>query len=90
MVFDCLTEFIVGGIWGVRVKGRPKSKDSMTNIFFYAGLEGFGDLHLATEFDKDVLRPRNVVDKRGLKISRWKDRHIISASFRLRSRMDQK
>jgi hypothetical protein len=90
MVFDCLMEFIVGGNWGVRVKGRPKNKDSMTNIFFYAGLEGFGDLHLTTEFDKDVHRPGNIFDKRGLKISRWKEQQIISVSFRLRSRMDLK
>jgi hypothetical protein len=54
MVFDCFAELIVGGNWGVRVKGRPKNQESMTNIFFYTGLEGFGDLHLATEFDKQV------------------------------------
>lgn len=46
---------ISGGNWGVRIKGRPKDKDSVTNIWFYAGLEGFGDLHLATKFEKDVL-----------------------------------
>jgi hypothetical protein len=82
MVFDCLTGLIVGGNWGVRVKGRPKNEDSVTNIFFYAGLEGFGDLHLATEFDKYVHRPRNIVDNRGLKIFGWKDQHIISVTFR--------
>ncbi len=45
----------LGGNWGVRIKGRPKDKDSVTNIWFYAGLEGFGELQLATPFDKDVL-----------------------------------
>jgi mannosyl-oligosaccharide glucosidase len=44
-----------GGNWGVRIKGRTKTPEILTNIFFYAGLEGFGDLHLTNEFSDDVL-----------------------------------
>lgn len=44
----------VGGNWGVRIKGRPQSQQSVTNIFFYAGLEGFGELQLANPFDSEV------------------------------------
>src|SRR5271154_2365245 len=47
-------ELIVGGNWGVRIKGRPHSQESVTNIFFYAGLEGFGELQLSTPFDVEV------------------------------------
>jgi hypothetical protein len=43
-----------GGNWGVRVKGRPQGPDIVTNIYFYAGLEGFGELQLATEFNHQV------------------------------------
>jgi len=50
-----LRKLISGGNWGVRIKGRPKDKDSVTTLWFYAGLEGFGDLHLATKFENDVL-----------------------------------
>jgi Glycosyl hydrolase family 63 N-terminal domain len=45
---------MAGGNWGVRIKGRPQSQESITNIYFYAGLEGFGELQLANEFDQDV------------------------------------
>ena len=54
-------ELISGGNWGVRIKGRPKDRDSVTTIWFYAGLEGFGDLHLATEFDKDVVHGNGIL-----------------------------
>jgi hypothetical protein len=56
---------MVGGNWGVRIKGRPTTKDAVTNIYFYAGLEGLGELQLSTEFRKDVLRPSSkVTDER--------------------------
>jgi len=58
---------IVGGNWGVRVKGRPQSQETVTNIYFYAGLEGFGELQLATEFNAEVpYRFENWVDRRVL------------------------
>src|SRR5271170_7547390 len=47
-------ELIVGGNWAVRIKGRPQSQESVTNIFFYAGLEGFGELQLSTPFNSEV------------------------------------
>ena len=50
-----LRKLISGGNWGVRIKGRPKDKDSVTTLWFYAGLEGFGDLHLATKLENDVV-----------------------------------
>jgi Glycosyl hydrolase family 63 N-terminal domain len=45
---------VVGGDWGVRVKGRPESAKTVTNIYFYAGLEGFGELQLSTPFSSEV------------------------------------
>ena len=54
MVRQLLIEANVGGNWGVRIKGRPKSQETITNIFFYAGLEGFGELQLTNEFNQDV------------------------------------
>jgi Glycosyl hydrolase family 63 N-terminal domain len=45
----------LGGNWGVRIKGRPKNKQSITTIFFYAGLSGIGDLHLDTPFNSQVI-----------------------------------
>jgi hypothetical protein len=38
----------------VRIKGRTESPETLTNIYFYAGLEGQGDIQLATEFHDDV------------------------------------
>jgi hypothetical protein len=55
---------MVGGNWGVRIKGRPKNQKSVTNIFFYAGLEGFGELQLTTEFSQDVSPSRDDADSR--------------------------
>jgi hypothetical protein len=46
---------IVGGNWGVRIKGRPKTQETITNLFFYAGLEGLGELQLSTPFNEDVF-----------------------------------
>jgi hypothetical protein len=43
------------------VKEGTEDRDSVTTIWFYAGLEGFGDLHLATEFDKDVVRGNGIL-----------------------------
>lgn len=45
---------MIGGNWGVRVKGRTQSPETVTNIYFYAGLEGFGELQLATELNPEV------------------------------------
>ena len=51
----------------MRVKGRPQSQETVTNIYFYAGLEGFGELQLATEFNAEVpYRFENWVDRRVL------------------------
>ncbi|RPB25421.1 mannosyl-oligosaccharide glucosidase [Terfezia boudieri ATCC MYA-4762] len=41
-----------GGHWGVRVKGTPRRdapKDVTTALWFYAGLEGEGDINLVNE-----------------------------------------
>lgn len=46
---------MIGGNWGVRVKGRTESPQTLTNIYFYAGLEGFGELRLTSEFSDDVF-----------------------------------
>ena len=59
MGLDLETEFVKvpganGGNWGVRVRGRTKSPDVITNIYFYAGLEGLGNIHLANSFEPDV------------------------------------
>ena len=79
----------LGGNWGVRIKGRPKNRDSITNIFFYAGLEGFGDLHLANKFSPDVTSPLTRIDDRASRrILSWKDQLINSATLQLRSQKD--
>jgi hypothetical protein len=55
VVCSCCIRIEVGGNWGVRVRGRAQDPQSVTNIYFYAGLEGFGDLRLGSPFNKEVL-----------------------------------
>ena len=65
--FRLRLRLMIGGNWGVRIKGRPKSQESITNIFFYAGLEGFGELQLTNELDKDVNQGWQNIDFRDWK-----------------------
>jgi Glycosyl hydrolase family 63 N-terminal domain len=53
---------MVGGDWGVRIRGKTETNETVTNVYFYAGLEGSGDLHLASQFHEDVVPRKNVVD----------------------------
>jgi hypothetical protein len=48
----------LGGNWGVRIIGKTETPETLTNIYFYAGLEGLGEIHLANEFHDDVFREK--------------------------------
>ncbi|KAJ2960663.1 hypothetical protein NQZ79_g4028 [Umbelopsis isabellina] len=58
------TEFIKvpggrhGGEWGVRIKGKPLTEGAMpvTNLVFYAGLEGEGGIDIVSKLRDDGLR----------------------------------
>ena len=51
MVVFCFECGNLGGNWGVRIKGRTETPETLTNIYFYVGLEGSGNIHLANESD---------------------------------------
>jgi hypothetical protein len=77
-----------GGNWGVRIRGRPKSQETVTNIYFYAGLEGLGQLQLVTPFNTDVSPPgfARLTGRRDLRmISNLMGRRMASATFQFKS-----
>lgn len=48
----------IGGEWGVRIKGKPLTEGAMpvTNLVFYAGLEGEGGIDIVSKLRDDGLR----------------------------------